>query len=153
MEHDLFVHETWLIHTWDMTHIIAGARQHYLTRHSSHSVCEISHLYNTWLIHVRDIVHAYGTWLIYVRDIDIHTRDMTHISAGARMGYLTRHGLHSVCEKTWFIWNMAHSCMGHDPFIHGTWLIYTRDMTHSYLGNDTYKHKCEAALLDQVQLA
>jgi len=40
------------------------------------------------------------------------------------------------------IWDMPHLCVGHDLFIRGSWLIPTRDMTHSHLWHDSLISDC-----------
>jgi len=103
-----------------------------------------------WLIHIRDI--TCGTWLIHIRD---KTRGFTHallpaiaVDVGHDLfmsgtwrahnalpvidvgcdSFITRHD--SSIFATW----LSHDALpaidlGRDSFIHGTWLIYIRDMT------------------------
>jgi len=53
---------------------------------------------------------------------------------------------------TWLIhiWDMTHSYVGHDSFICGTWLIHMWDMTHSYVGHDSFI--CETWLIHMCDM-
>jgi len=108
----------------------------------THSYCDVTHSYVTWLIHMCDVTHSYvchdsftcATWLIHMCDMThsyvawlIHMCDMTHL--------YVRHD--SLMCATWHIpvWlvihtcDMTHSYMWHDSFICATWLIHIWDMT------------------------
>jgi len=77
-------------------------------------ICDMTHSYVTWLIHMWYMTHSYVTWLIHMWH-DSFMCDMTH-------SYVT-----------WLIH------MWHDSFICDTWLThmwhdsFICDMTHSYV--------------------
>ena len=97
---------------------------------SSH-VCRVTHSY-LWLdsfkvwsgaIKICDMMHSYAwldscallcvTWPLHV----------------------------DMCDVTNACWHAGHQ--RHDSFIHETWLIHTRDMTHSYMRHDSFiSYKC-----------
>jgi len=113
------------------------------TRHDS-SMCVMTCICVTWLIHICDVTHSYvrhdsfecATWRIhmcnmthpYVRHDSficatwlIHMCDMTHDVTQTSPILVNFHS------------HMCISSVRHDSFICATWLIHMCDMTHSYV--------------------
>jgi len=138
---DSFICWTWLIHTWDMTHLRHQLWPEY------HGV------------YTHALLLARGTWLIYIWD-------MTHclLPAIARIIILwSRPSIqtHSYVGHDSFIrgtrlihmWDMTHCLLpaiartsssvfsfiyGTWLLLYGTWLLHIRDMTPSYVGHDSF---------------
>jgi len=116
VQHDAFIHATWLMHIWDMTHLYAG--------HDTFTSA-------TWRIDQCDMTHSYmrhrscicATWLIY-------TRDMTHLSVW-HDAFIHAIWLVHTC-------NMTHFSVRHGSFVSATWCIHMCNMTHSYVRHDAF---------------
>ena len=153
---DAFICVPWLIHTCDMTHFYvwhdsflcvtwlmnmnAGAYRRHMVLTKAHSyMCHDS--YVTWLISICDMTHSYeyrcvptahGTieWRRLIASpklqIILHKRAIKYRALLRKMTYKDKGSYESSppCNK--------------DLFICVPWLIYTCDMTHSYMRRDSF---------------
>jgi len=132
VRHDSSIRETWLIDTWDMTHLYCEISM--ISCHISQEMIAsswvMSHSIDESCLTYRWVM-SHTKWLQgHAWDMNLSDACLTHDLA-MRCNHFVWDMTHLyVRHDSSILWDTTHRYVRHDSFLRETWLIYMWDMTH-----------------------